>query len=46
MLSPTASYLFGPVVSLFPHPAFVLDADFKSSNVASDFFSILYSQFH
>lgn len=41
MLSPTASDLFGPVVSLFPHPVFIFHADFKLSSVASDFFSIL-----
>ena len=43
MLSPTASSLFGPVLPLFSHPALVFDADLTSSDVASDFFSILYS---
>ena len=42
MLSPTASSLFGPVLPLFSHPALVFDADLTSSDVASDFFSILY----
>ena len=45
MLSPTASSLFGPVLPLFSHPALVFDADLTSSDVASDFFSLLYSPF-
>ena len=33
-------------INELPQPVVVFDADLKLSDVASDFFSILYSQFH